>query len=374
MAFPLIIDEFLELVQVPAHSFKERKIADVLKIKLKELGLGVEEDNAGGLINGDCGNLIARWPGDPGKSPLLFSAHMDRVSNPGKIVPIVKESEDRIVSSGDTILAADDVAGIVAILDGIRRVKDGGLPHRPVEVVFSVAEEVGLLGSRNLDPSGLVSKMAYVLDTGGPFGTIVNKAPTQYTFLIRIHGKSSHAGMAPEKGLNAINVGAQALTRIKEGRLSPVTTANYGVISGGKATNIVCDYLEIKGEARSHVESELKDYLAEVDRVFKGTAKERGAGCDMDLTLEYEAFDVPEDDPVIALASGAIRALGVEPAVVGGGGGLDANYFNKFGIRAVGISTGYDKVHTEEEEQSISGLVKCGELVARLMGSADAQG
>jgi tripeptide aminopeptidase len=370
VAYPLIIDEFIELVRVPVHSYKERIIADILKNKLGDLGLDVTEDGAGAIIGGDAGNLIARWPGDPGLPSVLFSAHMDRVANPGAIIPEIREAEDRIVSSGPTILAADDISGVVSILDGIRRIKESGEIHGPVEVVFSVAEEVGLMGARNLDPKVLDSKIAYVLDSGGPLGTLVNRAPTQYTFIIRIHGKSSHAGMAPEKGLNAINVGAQALSRIREGRLSPVSTANYGVISGGQATNIVCNYLEIKGEARSHVDSELKDYLAEVDRVFYGTGKERGAKVEIDYALEYEAFYVKEDEPVISLASGVLEGLGIAPRVISGGGGMDGNYLNKFGIKSIGVATGYDKVHTEEEEQSLSGLIKCGEIVAELIRAA----
>jgi tripeptide aminopeptidase len=295
---------------------------------------------------------------------------MDRVENPGVIVPRVLESENKIVSSGDTILAADDISGVVAILDGIRRVKESGEPHGTVEVVFSVAEEVGLLGARYLDPSALTSKMGYILDSGGPLGTLVNRAPTQYTFLIKIHGKSSHAGMAPEKGLNAINVGAQALMGIKEGRLSPVSTSNFGIICGGKATNIVCNYLEIKGEARSHEERELKEYLAEVDKVFYGTAKERGAKVEIDYTLEYEAFYVKEDEDVISLAYEILEQLGMTPQVLSGGGGNDGNYFNKYGIKSIGLAVGYDKVHTEEEEQSISELIKCGEVVAEIIRRA----
>ncbi|MDR2460382.1 MAG: M20/M25/M40 family metallo-hydrolase [Deltaproteobacteria bacterium] len=367
MAYNPIIEEFLELVKIPTHSFKEREIADVLKAKMQKIGMEVIEDKTGDIIGGNCGNLIGRWKGIDSIPAVLFSAHMDRVANPGKIVPIIREDEDRITSSGDTILAADDISGVVSILDGIRKAKASGVPHGDVEVVFSVAEEVGLLGSKHLDVSSLRSKMAYVLDSGGPLGTLVNAAPTQYTFLIRIYGKSSHAGMAPEKGINAINVGAQALMRLREGRLSPISTSNFGIISGGKATNIVCDYLEIKGEARSHNEEELSLYLKEVDKVFKETTAERGARVEIDYTLEYPLFSVKEGDPIIQLASKVLDQLGIKAEVVQGGGGQDGNYFTQKGITAIGLATGYDYVHTEKEEQSISQLIKCGEVVAAII-------
>ncbi|MDR1038940.1 MAG: M20/M25/M40 family metallo-hydrolase, partial [Deltaproteobacteria bacterium] len=257
MAYPQIIEEFLELVSIPVFSFRERLLADALMAKLRDLGMDFYEDDAAGKIGGDTGNIIARLPGAPGLPAVLFSAHMDRVANPGTIVPDVRESEDRIVSGGDTILAADDVSGIVAILDGVRRAKASGKPCGDVECAFSVAEEVGLLGALHMDTSRFRAKTAYVLDVEGPLGTIVRGAPTQYTFKVKITGRASHAGMAPEKGVNAINVGAQALAGLREGRISPVTTANFGVICGGKATNIVCDLLVIEGEARSHDEGEL---------------------------------------------------------------------------------------------------------------------
>ncbi|MDR1080045.1 MAG: M20/M25/M40 family metallo-hydrolase [Deltaproteobacteria bacterium] len=367
MSYPTILQEFLELVEIPVHSFKERLIADALKVKLRSLGMDFQEDDAGSKIGGDCGNIVARWNGDPRLPAVMFSAHMDRVANPGRIVPVVREDEDRITSAGDTILAADDVSGIVSILDGIRRVKASGKPHGDVECVFSVAEEVGLLGALHLDVSKIRSRTAYVLDCGGPLGTLVRGAPTQYTFLVTVTGLASHAGMAPEKGLNAISVGAQALASLREGRLSPVTTSNFGIISGGKATNIVCDRLEIKGEARSHDEGELKAYLEEVDAVFREVCRARGAGLTIDWHLEYPSFSVSEDDPAVVLASRAMRTLGLDPKTEISGGGQDGNHFNAKGITAVGVATGYDGVHTEREEQSISGLVGCGELVAAII-------
>jgi tripeptide aminopeptidase len=154
---------------------------------------------------------------------------------------------------------------------------------------------------------------------------------------------------------------------IKEGRLSKVTTANYGMISGGKARNVVCNYLEIKGEARGHDDKELKEYLAEVDKVFYGTGKERGAKVEIDYKVQYEAFHVKEDEEVIRLAFGVMEDMGLKPEILSAGAGNDGNYFNKYGIKSVGLAVGYNNIHTEEEEQSISELVKCGEMVAGLI-------
>ena len=362
-----IIEDFLALVKLNVTSLKERAIADELRARLTALGLSVEEDDAGGRIGGQAGNLIARLPGDPGRPVILFSAHMDRVENHGSIRPLLDESRGVVTSDGTSILGADDVAGLAAILDGLRRVRASGRPHGEVEVVFSVAEEIGLKGAGRLDYSRLKAKAAFVLDCGGRLGLIVNQAPTQYSFLITVHGRSAHAGIAPEEGLSAIQVAATALTRLPEGRLSPASTSNFGIIQAGQATNIVCERCEIKGEARSTDPGELSAYLEKVRRVFQETARELGGEAEMETSLEYETFLVEEDHPAIDLARRAMKNLRLSPQVASSGGGMDANHFNRHGLPAVGLAPGFSHAHTTREEQSLAQLVDCGRLVAEII-------
>jgi len=365
-----IIEDFLALVRLNVNSLQERAIADDLRARLTALGLTVEEDDAGGRLGGQAGNLIARLPGEPGRPVIMFSAHMDRVENHGRIQPVVDEAREVITSDGTSILGADDAAGLAAILDGLRRVRAAGRPHGEVEVVFSVAEEIGLLGARNLDPNRLKARTAFVLDCGGPLGLIVNQAPTQYRFLITVHGRSAHAGIAPETGLSAIRVAATALTRLPEGRLSPSATSNFGIIQAGQATNIVCERCEIKGEARSTDQAELEAYLERVRRVFLETAEEFGGRAEMETSLEYLTFRVEEDHPAIVLARRAMKNLGLPVRIAGSGGGMDGNFFNQHGLTSVGLAPGYDQVHTPREEQSLSQLIDCGRLVAEIIWEA----
>ncbi len=365
-----IVEEFLELVRLEVHSRQERLIADVLKEKLAALGCAVEEDDTGEKIGGSAGSLIARLPGDPAKPALLFSAHMDRVANHGHIKPVVLEAEDLIKSDGSSILAADDVAGICAILDGVRRVLEEKIPHGDIEIVFSVAEEVGLLGARHLDYSKIKAKMAYVIDSSGPPTRLVTQAPSQYTLNIKVHGRSAHAGLEPEKGLNAIKAAASALARVREGRLSPRTTANFGVIQGGQASNIVCDFVRITAEARSTDPEELRAYMAEVEKVFAETAAEWNTKIEIEPRLEYSTYRVDETEEVIQLAVKALKTLGLAATVVPTGGGSDGNFLNANGIKAIGVSTGCAKVHTPEETQPIADLVRCGRLVTELIREA----
>ncbi len=365
-----IVNEFLELVQIEVNSRKERLLTDLVKDKLLALGATVEEDGTGAVIGGNSGSLIARLKGDPAKPALLFSAHLDRVPNHGRIKPIVCEAEDLIKSDGTSILGADDASGLAVVLDGVRRALDEKIPRGDIEIVFSVAEEVGLLGARYLDYSKIRAKMAYVFDSGGPLGTIVNQAPTQYTMKIGVYGKGAHAGIEPEKGLSAIMVAARALAKMREGRLSPRSTANFGVIKGGSASNIVCDFVEITAEARSTDPEELRAYMAEVEKTFAETAAEWKTRIEIKPNLEYTTYKVEENSETIQLAVRAMKNLGLAPNVVPSGGGADSNFFNANGIEAVVLSPGYAKVHTSEETQSISQLVRCGQLVAELIREA----
>lgn len=372
MAYPQILQDFLDIVAAPSHSKNERAVADLFKSKIREIGLPleIEEDQVGAIVGGTTGNVIVRLSGQAGIEPIMFSAHLDRVSNTGNIRPIVKDDEDRVVSDGTTILGADDASGLVAILDGLRRIKAEGLPYGDIELLITVAEEVGLLGSKHMDYSKIKSKIGFVIDCGGKVGTIVNRAPTQKTVEITIQGRSSHAGMAPEEGINAIRVAALAMAGLPEGRLSPITTSNFGVIHGGKATNIVCDLVTLKAEARSHDQGELEAYINKVEEGFKKAALDSGAKVSFDWTHEYTAFHTKEDDKVIVLAARALEKMGLTPKIVTGGGGLDANHFNEHGIRTVGLSPGYKFVHSEKEEQPISELILSGQLVAEIIKTA----
>lgn len=362
-----MIEEFLELTAIPVWSRDERAIADVVTQKLRDLGLTVTEDDTAAKINGNTGNLIARLEGDGDAPWVLLSAHLDRVRNPGTITAVVNEAEDKIMSDGTSILAADCVAGICVILEGLRRIKEEGIPHGGIEVAFSVCEEVGVAGARHFDYSAFKSKMGYVFDASGRLGKIVIQAPTKCSIKVGIHGKKAHAGNEPEKGLNAIKVAATALAGLREGRISTAVTSNFGVITGGTTTNVVCDYVEVLGEARGTNDAELEAYLEEVRTAFADAAAAFGTTADVSIDTQYYTFLVPEDEPVVRFAQKAMQALGIESRCMPGGGGMDGNHFNRNGITSIGIAPGYSKNHTNDEELVISDFEKCGQLVAELV-------
>ena len=190
-----LIDEFLELVQIDSPSSKEGKVAQVLVKKLEEIGCEVIIDNAGEKTGGETGNVIATLKGNRSGKKILFSSHMDTVSPSIGVKPIIDEANGIIKSDGTTVLGSDDKAGIAAILEGLRNIKENNIDHADIQVVFSIWEEGGLHGAKNLDYSKIDAEYAFVLDSGGSPGEIIVKAPAQDAIKVKITGKPAHAGL-----------------------------------------------------------------------------------------------------------------------------------------------------------------------------------
>jgi tripeptide aminopeptidase len=360
-----LVKEFMEIVRIDSLTKKERAMADFLKGKLGELGLEVREDQAGEACGGEAGNVIGVLKGDDSKTALLFLAHMDRVT-PGENVQPVLEG-DIIKSDGKTVLGSDDGAGIAAILEMLRVIKENNLAHGRLEVAFTIAEEGGLWGAKGLEVEKLQARKGIVLDSTGEVGTVINRAPAQDEIVARVFGKASHAGVSPEKGINAIVVAAKAISRMKIGRIDEETTTNLGIIGGGKATNIVPDFVEVRGEARSRAEEKLVAATEGICREFISAAEEENTRVELDVNRLYPAYHVQEDDELLQLVQRAGESLGLEVKVMPTGGGSDANIINGKGITAVNLAVGNEEVHTVDEFIRVGDLVRVTELSLKIV-------
>ena len=242
---------FEELVSIDSVSFSERQMADCLIDILKEMKFEVIEDLAGEHYGGNAGNLYGFLNGTGEGTSTLFVAHMDTV-HPGVSKKAVFHEDGKITSDGTTVLGSDDVAGIVEILEGIRLLQDQNIPYGDIEILFPIAEELYDKGSKVFDFSVIKSKQAYVLDFSGHVGKAALRAPSIVSFRVEIKGKASHAGFAPEKGINAIALMAEGISKVRQGRLEDETTLNIGLIHGGSMTNIVSENCVCEGEIRGY--------------------------------------------------------------------------------------------------------------------------
>lgn len=361
-----LVEEFKELVAIDSVSFHERRMADTLKSKLLKLGFEVYEDGAAGVYGSEAGNVYGFLPGTLEGPPLLLSAHMDTVE-PGWGKRAVIHPDGRITSEGDTVLGSDDAAGIASILEAVRAVSESGQPHRGIEVLFPMAEEAYGKGSTVAEYDRLRAEEAYTLDLSGPVGQASLQEPTFVSFSIEFVGKASHAGFAPEEGINAIAAAAAAITRIRQGRVGEETTVNIGKIEGGKATNIVPALVRMEGEIRSYVHEAALAQMEQIRRICEDTAAGFGTVVRVDSRLHMLAYRVGEKEPVVQRFRRVCETLGVECSLTRTLGGSDNNCFIQHGIRGVVLSCGMNQVHSTEEFSSVSELERCASIVAGLI-------
>ena len=361
-----VLADFFELVRINSPTRGEREVADYLKQRLAHLNMEVTEDETGMAISGNCGNVLAYMKGNVSGAPiLLLSAHMDCVEPCSNVEPVLKDGI--ITSAGQTVLGADDKSGIVAIMEALRTIQEQDISHGDIQVIFTVAEEGGLNGSRNLDRSLLKADLGYVLDSGGKPGEIILRAPGQDQIKVTIHGKASHAGAAPEAGISAIMVAAKALSTMRTGRIDAETTANIGTIQGGRATNIVADLVEITCEARSRELAKLEKQTAHMCEAFKLAARESGAQAEIDVQRAYEPYALDKDSTVVVLAAQAAKSVGLVSKFKESGGGSDAHFYNRYGVPCAVLGTGMQKVHTHDEYIDEEDLYASAKLVLEII-------
>ena len=367
-------DVFRTLVEIDSISKEEGPIAKRLGTIFESMGAEVVFDGAGPKVGGNTGNLIARFHGaETEVTPLLLNAHMDTVQ-PGRGVKIVF-SDGIFSSDGTTVLGADDKSALAIIIETLQVLQENRLRHGPLEVVVTVCEEIGLLGAKNLDYSLLKARHGYSLDASDTDG-IVTRAPAANHIQFKVYGRDAHAGAAPEKGINAIQLAGRAISRIGLGRIDEETTANIGLIEGGTATNIVPGLVTVAGEVRSHSPERLKDETRKIVRCFEeeiSMYKEAFPSEDglprveTAVRSDFLVMKVPKDHRVVVLAKEAASRLGREMKTKTSGGGSDGNIFFEHGIVVGILGTGMKDMHTLRESIRLDDMVKAAELLLEIV-------
>lgn len=360
-----IVEEFIKYVKISSPTKSEGKFAEFISEELRALGLDVIIDDAGEKVGSDTGNVVAKLKGNTEGETILFSCHMDTVSPGIDIKPIIKDGT--IYSDGTTILGGDNKAGIAAIVEAIKVLKEQSIPHADIEISFSIYEEGGLHGAKNLDYSQFASKKAFILDSGGDPGQIIIKGPAQDKLDIKVIGKPAHAGVCPEEGISAIMVASEAISNMTLLRIDEETTANIGSIEGGGPTNVVTPEVIVKAEARSLDNGKLEAQSNHMVACFQEAAKKFDATIEAKVVRMYSAFSVDEAAEIVEKAKEACSNLGLKAFTAASGGGSDTNVFNANGISAINLGIGERKPHTLEEHLHIKDLVDASRLVLELI-------
>lgn len=360
---------FCELVSIDSPSLGERQMCDRLTAKLRALGMAPEEDGAAARIGGTAGNLYACLPGDSALEPILLSAHMDTVS-PACGKRAVVAPDGTVTSDGTTVLGADDLSGVTAILEALTALTESGRPHRPVEILFSAAEETYCTGIRQFDFPRLRSKEVYVFDLAGPVGTAARQAPTILSFRAVFSGRAAHAAFSPEDGIHAVRAAADAVSHIPCGRVGE-TTVNIGTIAGGEADNIVPAHCAVTGEVRSFSDRLAREQLCRIGAVCAEAAGRFGASVQFSEQALCTAYCVEPDLPAARRFRSACRALGLAPEIGVTYGGSDNNHFVAHGLSGLVVASGMNCCHSSAEYTTVSELTKAAELALALILSEE---
>ncbi len=360
-----LIDTFIEMVEISSESFNEKDMMDYVVAKLKQLGMRVDFDKAGEIVGSNGTNIYGYFDGNSDLEPVILSAHMDTVK-PGNNVKVVIDG-DIIKTDGTTVLGGDDKSGIAIALECLETIVENNLDSRPVEVVFTICEEVGLLGGKNLDYSKINGKQAIVFDSGGEIGLITVQAPGQYKITGKFVGVPAHAGLEPEKGINAIQVAAHAIENMPLLRIDEETTANVGFFNAGVATNIVTPEATVVCEARSTNADKLEAQVQAMVKSMEDAAAKYKTTVDVETVKAYEPYLIASDAKIVTDFSKAFELCGVEAKLVPSGGGSDSNSFNNNGITSIVTSTGMSKVHTTDEFIKKSDMILCAKALLKYL-------
>ncbi len=361
-----ILNTFLALIKINGESGNEINFAKYISKELAQIGLDVHIDKANEIYHGNSGNVIAFYEGtNKNLPPIILSAHMDTIEPTTNINVIVEKNI--IKTDGTTILGADDRSGIAAILEALKFIIKNDIPAPPIKVILTVAEEIGMYGSSFYEDKEPFAKYAFVFDSSADPGKIIVAAPTSKVIKIEVIGKSAHAAVHPEDGINAIKIAAMAISKIKVGRISPTCTANFGKISGGKAVNIVPDLVSIDAEVRSLNNSEIDSKINEIKTAFNEAVNTFGGNYVINIKEKYPAFNIDENSPLIKLAKNALSELELKPETIKFSGGSDANQFNAKGIPALNFGIGMKSVHSHKEYIDINHITMVANAIIKIV-------
>ena len=370
-----LVDDFLSLVKISSPSKHEAGVARWLTATLEGMGVRVDVDDAGERAGADTGNVLAQFPGlVPDAPALLLCAHMDTVVPCEKITPV--RNGDIIKTDGTSVLGGDDKAGIAAILEAVRIVRERNIPHGPIDVLFTICEESGLIGAKHFDIGRLRSRAGLVLDCDG-VDELVVQGPAANRMTFTVHGLEAHAGLCPEQGISAIKVAGEAIAGMRLGRIDEETTANIGLIQGGMAGNIVPNKVVLKAETRSRSDAKLKRQTEHMVECFEKAAghhhvtvegRAHSARVESRVDRDYDPLNVPRDSRIVRLIQKSVEARGRTLTVRATGVGCDANVFNgRHGLEIANLGCGMRQIHTIHEWVDINDLVATADTLVGML-------
>ncbi|MCI8798358.1 MAG: M20/M25/M40 family metallo-hydrolase [Lachnospiraceae bacterium] len=357
---------FAELVEIDSPSLKEKKMAEHIREMFRRLGVELTEDDSAEVTGSDAGNLYGCVKGGKEGKPILLSAHMDTVM-PVYGKKAIFGANGEVRSDGTTVLGADDLAGVTAIYEAVKYLRENQITHCDIELLFTTGEEIYGKGAKAFDYGRLNADRAYVLDLSGRIGDAAYAAPSILSFTACMEGKAAHAGFCPEEGVNAIAAASRVIASLRQGRIDEETTANIGMISGGRGINIVSPECVVRGEVRSLKHEKAVEFLREYREAFEKAAEESGGRLYWEESVDIRAYETGLDSQTVTAYRKAAEKAGIEARMVKTFGGSDENVYFQYGIEGIVMATSMNCVHSCREYTNIHEIVSVTEILIHLL-------
>lgn len=356
----------IALAGIPSVSGQEGAVREYVRERLRKLGLAPQVDVAG--------NLIARVSAQPDErdteAPILLNAHLDRVP-PGKAhTPILHDGILR--SDGETNLGADDSAGIAILLHTVEELQTRAASHPPLLLLFTVGEEVGLVGAKAFDPAPWGAREGVIFDNAGKPGEVVTHAATIIAFDVTLRGSGGHPGKRLAGTTSAIEIFRRAQYPFGE-LAGGESRVSIGRIKGGSARNAVPREVHVQGEARTLLEGEARaELLGQIERAFVESATALGGSAEVAFDAHCDGYEVAPDESLLRAWEAAVRSRGEPFRMITTFIGSDASALRPH-TRVFTVSTGAMDEHTSEEWIALAPLAGLVATAVALLGAYHAE-
>jgi tripeptide aminopeptidase len=399
---PDVLDRFQRYVRIDTQSHRDRdgspstpgqlELGRLLVGELLDAGLGDAKLD-------DNGYVTATLESSNGSAPVIgLIAHLDTSpdasgrdveplvhrSYDGGVIELPREGtrldpdampelqarrgHDIVTSSGDTLLGADDKAGVAEIMAAVAHLSaNRELPRPTLKIAFTPDEEIGE-GATLFDVERFGALCAYTLD-GSSLGELQDETFSAYEAILTIHGVDVHPGHATGKLVNALRLAARVVAALPSDTLTPETTAGR--------EGFIHPY-ELTGTART---AQLRAIIRDFDdellerhvRLLERTAHEvvdaqPRARLELEIRPQYRNMRayVERVPSAVAAAEIAIRAEGIEPVRAPIRGGTDGSRLSEMGLPTPNIFTGGHEYHSVREWASLQEMAAAAATIVRL--------
>ncbi|HDL18043.1 MAG TPA: M20/M25/M40 family metallo-hydrolase [Bacteroidetes bacterium] len=360
-----LVETLFNLIKLDGQSRAERPVADFIGQKMKALGYRVEEDLSANSVDGNTGNLLCFPPHFRADRPaMMLAAHMDTVRPAWQAQPVVQDNVIR--SDNNHAIGVDNRAGCTVLSHAADYLLRQHAQEANIMFVFTVCEEIGSKGAKELAvPANVI--MGTVFDCSARPGTFIQSTFGAKQFTLEIHGKSAHAGVDPEKGINAILLASNIIAGLPVGRVSPDLTCNVAKISGGGPINVVPDYVRVDGEIRGSDREQISSMLQRMKELGDKVCQISGGMFSLSTESHFSPYRIDENSQIFQLVFRVLSSSGLTPNPIHYPGGSDANVFNEKGLPSINVGIGAQRPHSGGEFIFVEDLIASYNIATKLV-------